>query len=99
MSIAGTPRVTPELIGGLLLRRQIDASLLGGGRVRGNGGAPLKEVRRILRTAIKSTQAEDRVEPLGSRIHVHCVALGGVELELPERSSARSAGARLGQQP
>lgn len=30
MSIAGTPRVTPELIGGLLLRRQIDASLLGG---------------------------------------------------------------------
>ncbi len=47
-----------------------------------------EEARTILRTAIESTQAEVQVERLGSRIHAHFAELGGVELDLPERSSA-----------
>ena len=53
-----------------------------------HGRSMEEEARTILRTAIESTQAEVRVERLGTRIHAHFAALGGVELELPERRSA-----------
>jgi plasmid stability protein len=53
-----------------------------------HGRSMEEEARTILRTAIESTQAEVQVERLGSRIQAHFAELGGVELDLPERSSA-----------
>jgi plasmid stability protein len=53
-----------------------------------HGRSMEEEARTILRTAIESTQAEVQVERLGSRIHAHFAELGGVELDLPKRSSA-----------
>ena len=50
-----------------------------------------EEARTILRTAIESSQTEVQVERLGSRIQAHFAELGGVELDLPERSSAPAA--------
>jgi plasmid stability protein len=56
-----------------------------------HGRSMEEEARTILRSAIESTQAEVQVERLGSRIHAHFAALGGMELDLPERSSAPAA--------
>ena len=50
-----------------------------------------EEARTILRTAIESSQAEVQVERLGSRIQAHFAELGGVKLDLPERSSSPAA--------
>ena len=50
-----------------------------------------EEARTILRTAIESSQAEVQVERLSSRIQAHVAELGGVELDLPERSSSPAA--------
>ena len=56
-----------------------------------HGRSMEEEARTILHTAIESTQAEVRGERLGTRINAHFAALGGVELELPERSSASAS--------
>jgi len=52
-----------------------------------HGRSMEEEARTILRTAIESTQAEFQVKGMGSRIHAHFAELGGVELDLPERST------------
>jgi plasmid stability protein len=45
-----------------------------------------EEARTILRDAIEASQPAATGQGLGSRIHAHFAQLGGVELELPERS-------------
>ena len=56
-----------------------------------HGRSMEEEARTILRTAIEHTQAEVQVERLGSRIHAHFAKLGGIELDLPERSTTPAA--------
>jgi plasmid stability protein len=56
-----------------------------------HGRSMEEEARTILRTAIEATQGEVQVERLGNRIHAHFAQLGGVELDLPERSAAPAA--------
>lgn len=51
-----------------------------------HGRSMEEEVRTILRSAIEARQPVGG-KGLGSRIHEHFAQLGGVELELPERSS------------
>ena len=46
-----------------------------------------EEARTILRSAIETRQPVGAGKGLGSRIHQHFAQLGGVELELPARSS------------
>jgi len=52
-----------------------------------HGRSMEEEARTILRTAIEARQPVAGRTGLGSRIHEHFAQLGGVELELPERSS------------
>jgi antitoxin FitA len=52
-----------------------------------HGHSMEEEARRILRQAILPPPAASDSPGLGSRIHAHFAALGGVELELPERAS------------
>ena len=46
-----------------------------------------EEARRILRSAIEASQPAGTGTGLGSRIQAHYAQLGGVELDLPDRSS------------
>lgn len=50
-------------------------------------GGMEEEARTILRTAIEVRQPVVGGKGLGSRIHEHFARIGGVKLELPERSS------------
>ena len=52
-----------------------------------HGRSMEEEARTILRSAIETRQPVAGGMGLGSRIHEHFAQLGGVELELPERSS------------
>lgn len=52
-----------------------------------HGRSMEEEARTILRSAIETRQPVTPGKGLGSRIHEHFAQLGGVELELPERSS------------
>jgi plasmid stability protein len=52
-----------------------------------HGRSMEEEARTILRTAIEARQPVAGGKGLGSRIHEHFAQLGGVELELPARSS------------
>lgn len=52
-----------------------------------HGRSMEEEARTILRSAIEAQQPVAGGKGLGSRIHEHVAHLGGVELELPERSS------------
>ncbi len=52
-----------------------------------HGRSMEEEARTILRSAIEAQQPVAGEKDLGSRIHEHFAQLGGVELELPERSS------------
>lgn len=52
-----------------------------------HGRSMEEEARTILRTAIESRQPVAGGKGLGTRIHEHFAQLGGVELELPARSS------------
>ncbi|QBE68845.1 hypothetical protein SynWH8101_1259 [Synechococcus sp. WH 8101] len=56
-----------------------------------HGRSMEEESRTILRTAIESSQAEVQVESLGSCIQAHFAELGGMELDMPERSSSPAA--------
>ncbi|MFM7169858.1 MAG: FitA-like ribbon-helix-helix domain-containing protein [Cyanobium sp.] len=55
-----------------------------------HGRSMEEEARTILRSAIEVQQPATGGKGLGSRIHAHFAQLGGVELELPERSSLPS---------
>ena len=52
-----------------------------------HGRSMEEEARTILRSAIETRQPVTPGKGLGSRIHQHIAQLGGVELELPERST------------
>ena len=52
-----------------------------------HGRSMEEEARTILRSAIEARQPVAGGKGLGSRTHEHFAQLGGVELELPERSS------------
>jgi plasmid stability protein len=53
-----------------------------------HGRSMEEEARTILREAIAAKPPSPASEPgLGSRIHAHFAQVGGVELELPQRSS------------
>ncbi|MFM9086656.1 MAG: FitA-like ribbon-helix-helix domain-containing protein [Cyanobium sp.] len=56
-------------------------------RAARHGRSMEEEVRTILREAIEARQPGGGGQGLGSRIHAHFAQLGGVELELPVRSS------------
>ena len=55
-----------------------------------HGHSMEEEVRRILRSAIEARQPAGPGTGLGSRIQAHFAKLGGVELDLPARSSQPS---------
>jgi plasmid stability protein len=55
-------------------------------RAARHGRSMEEEARTILRDAIEASQPAATGQGLGSRIHAHFAQLGGVELELPERS-------------
>ncbi|MEB3361435.1 MAG: plasmid stabilization protein [Synechococcaceae cyanobacterium] len=55
-----------------------------------HGRSMEEEARTILRDAIGSSQPGSKGAGLGTRIHAHFAQLGGVELNLPERSSQPS---------
>ena len=58
-----------------------------------HGRAMEAEVRTILREAVAGGTSTPTLRGLGSRIQAHFAHLGGVELELPERTSiAQPAG-------
>jgi plasmid stability protein len=52
-----------------------------------HGRSMEEEARTILRSAIEEWKPAANGKGLGSRIHDHFAQLGGVELDLPERSS------------
>jgi plasmid stability protein len=52
-----------------------------------HGRSMEEEARTIIRSAIEDWKPAASGKGLGSRIHDHFAQLGGVELELPERSS------------
>jgi antitoxin FitA len=52
-------------------------------RAAENGRSMEAEVRAILRAALLGTGADDRV---GTRIHERFAALGGAEIDVPERT-------------
>ena len=52
-----------------------------------HGRSMEEEVRTILRTAIEANQPAPSGQGLGSRIQAHFAGLGGVELDLPVRTS------------
>ncbi len=55
-----------------------------------HGRSMEEEARTILRSAIEARQPAGAGTGLGSRIQAHFAQLGGVELDLPERSSQPS---------
>jgi plasmid stability protein len=55
-----------------------------------HGRSMEEEARTILRSAVEARQPAGTGTGLGSRIQAHFAQLGGVELELPERSSQPS---------
>ncbi len=63
-----------------------------------HGRSMEEEARTILRSAIEASQPSAGGTGLGSRIHAHFAQLGGVELELPERSS-QATPAQFGSDP
>ena len=54
-----------------------------------HGRSMEEEARNILKRAIEAAAPASEAQPvgLGSRIHAHFAQLGGVELELPTRTS------------
>ena len=52
-----------------------------------HGRSMEEEARTILRDAVEARQPDAGGQGLGQRIQAHFAALGGVELELPERAS------------
>jgi len=52
-----------------------------------HGRSMEEEVRTILRDAIEANQHALAGQGLGSRIHAHFARVGGVELDLPVRTS------------
>ena len=52
-----------------------------------HGRSMEEEARTILRAAIEDNQPTPTGVGLGSRIHAHFAKLGGVELDLPARTS------------
>jgi plasmid stability protein len=52
-----------------------------------HGRSMEEEARTILRAAIEANQPTPTGAGLGSRIHAHFAKLGGVELDLPARTS------------
>ena len=52
-----------------------------------HGRSMEEEARTILRAALEAQPLPTGSKGLGSRIHAHFARLGGVELELPERSA------------
>lgn len=52
-----------------------------------HGRSMEEEARTILRAGIAARQPAQKGQGFGSRIHAHFAQLGGVELDLPERSS------------
>jgi len=52
-----------------------------------HGRSMEEEARTILRDAVEAKQPNAGRQGLGHRIQAHFTALGGVELELPERAS------------
>ena len=52
-----------------------------------HGRSMEEEARTILRSAIEAQQPAATAQGLGSCIHEHFAQFGGVELDLPERSS------------
>jgi plasmid stability protein len=69
--------------------RNFDEHTKGQLRIRAarHGRSMEEEARTILRDAIEARQPAATGQGLGSRIHGHFAELGGLELELPERSS------------
>ena len=64
-----------------------------------HGRSMEEEARTILREAIETEPPSAATKQgLGSRIHAHFAPLGGVELELPERSSQPTP-AQFGAEP
>lgn len=53
-----------------------------------HGRSMEEEARTILRSSLEARQPRPGGKGLGSRIHEHFARLGGVELELPDRSSS-----------
>ena len=70
--------------------RDLDEGLRASLRVRAaqHGRSMEAEVREILRAALT---APDSVEPLGSRVRQRFASVGGVELELAERTDSPRA--------
>lgn len=56
-----------------------------------HGRSMEEEARTILRQAVTAAPAGAEGGGLGSRIHAHFAALGGVELDLPARGSMAEA--------
>jgi plasmid stability protein len=52
-----------------------------------HGRSMEEEARTILRQAVRAPVGSSGGLGLGSRIHAHFAALGGVELDLPKRTS------------
>jgi len=52
-----------------------------------HGHSMEEEARTILRAAMETGKPAPSSKGLGSRIHAHFAQLGGVELDLPQRSS------------
>ena len=52
-----------------------------------HGHSMEEEARTILRVAMEAGKPAPSSKGLGSRIHDHFAQLGGVELDLPQRSS------------
>ena len=64
-----------------------------------HGRSMEEEARTILREAIEASQPSAATKQgLGSRIHAHFAPFGGVELELPQRSSQPTP-AQFGAEP
>ncbi len=56
-----------------------------------HGRSMEEEARTILRLAVTAAPAGAEGGGLGSRIHAHFAALGGVELDLPDHESMAQA--------
>ena len=52
-----------------------------------HGRSMEEEARTIIRSAMEAGKPAPSSKGLGSRIHAHFAQLGGVELDLPERSA------------